>query len=140
MNSAVASPQRVSVEEHLATEEHSDVRLHLAWNRGDYDYYPAILVTCDPSDDHPRFVRPPTLLVEVFSESTRRIDQREKFFAYRAVESLQDYVMMKSDRVEVTVFRRTEEWSAEVLQGEETVLPLPALKLDLPLLQICTGS
>lgn len=56
-----------------------DIRVNFHLNTDEYFYYPDIVVTCDKRDTHPRFVRHPKLIIEVLSESTERIDKREKF-------------------------------------------------------------
>jgi Uma2 family endonuclease len=117
----------------------SDVRVNLFWGRDEYYYYPDLVVTCDARDTHPRFVHHPVLLIEVLSESTRRVDQREKLFAYRTLESLREYVLVEPDRQEVTVFRRDTEWAPEVVKGESATLSLASLQCELPLKQVYEG-
>src|SRR5258708_4789812 len=84
----------------------SDVRVNFHLRENEYYYYPDLVVTCDKRDTHPRFVRFPKLIIEVLSESTERVDKREKFFAYTSIESLQEYVLVAQDSKEVTFFRR----------------------------------
>lgn len=45
----------------------SDIRGNLDLRDDEYYYYPDVVVTCDPKDDHPRFVRHPKLIIEVAS-------------------------------------------------------------------------
>src|SRR6266508_990801 len=59
----------------------NDIRVNFLLQQDEYYYYPDLVVTCDPRDTHPRFIRRPKLLIEISSESTERIDRREKFFA-----------------------------------------------------------
>jgi len=72
----------------------------------EYFYYPDVVVTCDKRDTHPRFIRHPKLLIEVLSESTERVDKREKFFAHTSIASLEEYVRISQSAKEVTLFRR----------------------------------
>jgi Uma2 family endonuclease len=48
----------------------------------------------------------PTVIFEVLSESTERYDREEKFGYYRALPSLQEYVLVSQDEAMVEVFRR----------------------------------
>jgi len=47
--------------------------------------------------------------VEVLSESTEAYDRGRKFGYYRALESLQEYVLVSADRVQVECYRRQPE-------------------------------
>ena len=105
----------------------------------EYFYYPDIVVTCDKRDTHPRFVRRPKLILEVLSESTERVDKREKFFAYTSISSLEEYVLVSQAAKEVTVFGRSRGWKAEKVSGAKAKVPLASLKLTLPLSAIYEG-
>ena len=71
-------------------------------------YYPDLVVSCnDPAEEPDEYVEThPTLVIEVLSDSTAATDRREKRLAYQATESLQEYVMVRQDRPEITVYRR----------------------------------
>lgn len=117
----------------------SDVRVNLNLRTDDYFYYPDLVVTCDKRDTHPRFVRFPKLIIEVLSECTERTDKQEKFFAYTQIDTLEEYVLVAQATREVTVFRRANQWKAEVYAGAKAVAPLKSLKLKLPLKDIYEG-
>jgi Uma2 family endonuclease len=88
------------------------------------DYYPDIVVTCDPPGSDPYVRTQPHLIIEVVSPSTERIDRHEKFFAYRRVPSVQEDVLVLQDRMQVEVYRRQseDEWSRDLfVQPEEHV-------------------
>lgn len=80
------------------------VRLFIA--RDDIFYYPDILVICDTEDKDKYFITKPTFLVEVLSLSTERLDRREKFLSYQRFSSLQEYILVDQDKMEVTLFER----------------------------------
>jgi Uma2 family endonuclease len=83
-------------------------------------YYPDVVVTCDPPGGDPYVRTQPHLLMEVVSPSTERIDRHEKFLAYRRVPSLQEYVLVLQDRMQVEVYRRQgEEWPREMFTQPE---------------------
>jgi Uma2 family endonuclease len=77
-------------------------------------YYPDITVTCNP-EDYKRGssgIRSPRLIIEVLSPSTLLKDRGEKFWAYQACKSCEEYVMISSDHQEIEVYHRenTNEW------------------------------
>ncbi len=67
----------------------ADMKLRLNIAEDDIFYYPDLLVTCDPSDNERYFKTQPSVLVEVLSPSTERLDRREKFLSYIALPSLE---------------------------------------------------
>ena len=117
----------------------SDIRVNLDLRNDEYFYYPDIVVTCDKRDNHPRFVRYPRLIIEVVSESTERIDKREKFFAYTSIPSLEEYVLVAQAPRELTTFRRSNEWKPEKISGPKTKVVLQSLKVSIPLSVIYEG-
>jgi Uma2 family endonuclease len=90
----------------------------------------------------PRFEDPaldtlvnPTVLIEVLSSSTERLDRGRKAQAYRALPTLREYVLVAQDRPRVEVYGRGDDgtWEREVRQGLADVLPLRSLGLEVPL-------
>ncbi len=72
-------------------------------------YYPDVVVSCDPHDRHARkFIQYPKLIVEVLSPSTEANDRGEKFIHYRTIATLQEYVLIDSEKVSVECYRRGE--------------------------------
>ena len=102
-------------------------------------YYPDIVVTCDKRDTHERFVNYPKLIIEILSESTERVDKREKFFAYTSIPSLDEYVLVSQVSQEVNIFRRAQDWKAETIAGVKAKLTLQSVRATLPLSAIYEG-
>ena len=96
----------------------------------------SLLVTCDPRDTDRYFKRHPQVLIEVSSPTTERIDRREKLWSHIQIESLQEYVLVSQEKREVTLYRRGNNWSPEVLKSPADVLALDSLKFSLPLAAI----
>ena len=116
-----------------------DIRVNFDLRNDEYYYYPDIVVACDKRDTHKRFVHYPRLIIEVLSESTERLDKREKFFAYTSVPSLEEYVLVSQAGREVTVFRRRHDWKAEKVSGAKAKVALESLQVALPLSAIYEG-
>ena len=115
----------------------SDMKVRLRVAGEDAFYYPDILLSCDPDDREAYFRSHPCLLVEVLSESTARIDRREKLLAYTQIESLQEYLLFSQDRQEVEIHRRRDGWRIErIVKGELTI---ECVEFNIPLEQIYEG-
>jgi len=102
-------------------------------------YYPDVMVVCDPSDEERYYKTKPRIIVEVVSESTRGTDTREKLITFIQLPSLEEYVLVEQDRMEITVHRRSKEWLPEILTGAEAVLELTAIGFSLPLRAVYEG-
>ena len=69
-------------------------------------FYPDLLVSCHPQDlTALTFVQHPTVIVEVLSPATESYDRGAKFAQYRRLDSLWEYVLISSDRINVELFR-----------------------------------
>lgn len=114
----------------------SDMKLHVqTWKAY---YYPDVMVTCDPTDDHSHCKDRPSLVVEVFSASTERTDRREKMLAYRTLSSLREYVLIATDKRQVEIYRRDEQndWQLVINSQDEPLLLLESLGKSLTLDEI----
>ncbi len=82
----------------------SDARVRLSTARY---VYPDISVTCDARDDDTEeSVRYPRLIIEVLSPSTEAYDRGAKFAYYRTCPSVEEYVLVSTQRQSVEVYRR----------------------------------
>ena len=69
-------------------------------------FYPDIMVTCDERyRETEYFKRIPKLVIEVLSESTAAFDRGNKFSNYRKLDTLQEYVLIDPDSLNVDCFR-----------------------------------
>lgn len=116
----------------------ADMKVRLRIANEDFFYYPDILVSCDPTDRARYFRERPVVLIEVLSESTARVDSREKLFAYRHIDSLQDYVLIEQDKRGITIARRGDGWALQSF-GPEGELRLPCLDFSMAVTQIYAG-
>ena len=103
-------------QDYLSVEEASPERHELCEGRvveaTTLATYPDVTVVCGP-------VKPalqdelsatnPIVLVEVLSPSTEAFDRGEKFSHYQKLPTLQDYVLVSSQRRAIDVFRRDEQ-------------------------------
>ena len=85
----------------------SDVKLQVSSNSS--YYYPDVIVSCDPQDLNARkFIQNPKIIVEVLSPGTSARDRGEKFTNYLKIPSLQEYLLIDSEKISVERYCRGE--------------------------------
>jgi Uma2 family endonuclease len=100
--------------------------------------YPDTSVTCDDRDKTTaQYISYPCLIIEVLSPSTEAYDRGNKFKMYRRNPSLQEYVLVSAETIEVELFRRieTDDWRIINYQAGDTV-ELTSVNLTFPIEQI----
>jgi len=113
--------------------------------RNRFFYYPDLFVTCDPRDRDDRYVmRYPKLIVEVLSPSTEKFDRNEKFADYQLLDSLEEYVLISQERIEVECRRRVGEgqnsqWETEVYREGDRII-LQSIGLEIAIEQLYIGT
>ena len=105
--------------------------------------YPDITVVCDDQflDDYS--TDSPVLLVEVLSKGTHQLDRQIKRLEYLRLPSLQEYVLIEQERVEIEVFRRSAGWQPSYYYWDDTVeLESVGLSLTVPTIyeQVSNGE
>lgn len=80
----------------------------------------------------------PLALFEVFSKSTKKIDETDKLEEYKSIESVVEYVMIEQSRPYVNVNRRITEtkWEQETFSSLSEVITLTSIGTSLPLSEI----
>ena len=104
-------------------------------------YYPDAMVVCHRNPDTDHFQDYPVVVVEVLSESTRRIDLTEKKEAYLAIGTLRELIFVEPDEARAIVHRRKASggFEAEEYAGIDAVIPLPEIEAELPLAELYEG-
>ena len=100
--------------------------------------YPDLAVSCDERDKkEATFYRYPKLIVEVLSPGTEAVDRGEKFQEYIQISTLEEYVLISANQIQVECFRRGEGrmWRYLPYKAGETVT-IASLNLELPIEQI----
>ena len=103
-------------------------------------FYPDVVVVCD----EPRFednaldtLINPIVVIEVLSPSTEAYDRGEKSVRYPQLESLQEYILISQDTVQVEYYlRQGEQWILSEFSALEDVLPLTSIGAELSLNQV----
>jgi Uma2 family endonuclease len=105
-------------------------------------YYPDWLVSCHPQDLNARkFIQFPKLIAEVLSPGTADKDHTDKFTDYQGIPTLQEYLLISSEKISVERYRRGEGrmWlyypysSGDViaLESLETTVAIEQLYIDI---------
>jgi len=72
--------------------------------------YPDCMIVCEDNTDSDYIIQSPSIIVEVLSRSTRKTDNTTKYLEYINIESLQHYLVIEQDFVQVTLFSRQNQW------------------------------
>jgi len=98
-----------------------NVKVHIKTAREERFYYPDLHVECRPFTDHSYYSEHPKLIIEVLSHSTERDDRSDKFYAYRRLASLEEYVLVAQNEQKVEVYRRSDGWNSAVYGPKDIV-------------------
>ncbi len=102
--------------------------------------YPDVAVACESEflDAECDTLLNPTLIVEVLSESTEAYDRGKKFSDYRTLESLQEYVLVSQDSIQVECYKRQPggRWLMTVAERLEDTVALESIGCTLRLADI----
>ncbi len=124
---------------HSCTLYDSDLRI-LVDQTGLYTY-PDASIACGPlelADGQPDVVFNPTVLFEVFSDSSEAYDRGQKFGNYRQIESLREYVLVSQKEVLVERFERNPNntWTMTESRGIDSQLALTSVGITIQLREI----
>ena len=99
---------------------------------------PDVTVDCAPAEANQYEARRPTVVVEVLSPSTRKIDRFTKLEEYRKHPTLRHILLIDPDSISAKLYSRPEggAWSDVDLQGGDARIALTAIEVDLPLAEI----
>lgn len=108
-----------------------DIKVRLRIGPKDIFYYPDVVVGCDPRDTDEYSLRFPKLIIEVLSKTTERQDRLEKFEHYVTATTLEEYVLVAQNKMEVTLHRRRTNWAAEIYTAAEATFLLESVDLEM---------
>jgi len=103
--------------------------------------YPDVAVVCgeiDFAEGRDDTITNPKIIIEVLSASTENYDRGDKFRAYWALDSLEEYILVDQYRMRVEYFRQVNErdWFLRVFTKVEEALELKSVGVEIPLEQI----
>lgn len=100
--------------------------------------YPDGAIACPPTfPEKPRgALTNPKVVFEVLSpRSTEGYDRGDKFWRYRRLETLEDYVLIDTRRPQVEVYSRPD-WTPRFYEGLDAVALIPSVEVELPLAEL----
>jgi len=99
------------------------------------DYtYPDVMVAPDPRDQENKYIKKyPSVIFEVISKTSRLDDTVDKFIRYKNIESLQNYILVDSEKmlIEVRTKLETGDWEAATYLPSDIRFPVSALGVEL---------
>nr|WP_293844447.1 Uma2 family endonuclease [uncultured Arsenicibacter sp.] len=102
---------------------------------GERYVYPDIIYTCNPADladDAESFVRWPSMIIEVLSESTAQDDHQDKRFDYYKIPSLLCYILVSQTTCRVEIYERTNDfWKYRVFDQLQDTVDISSLGITL---------
>jgi Uma2 family endonuclease len=113
-----------------------DARVNI-YNSNKY-VYPDLSVSCNDRDrNNTKFVSNPCLIVEVLSPSTEAYDRGDKFAMYRLSPSLQDYVLVSTNKMAIDIYNKDDRGKWDILNYRSgDVVELASIDLTFPIEQI----
>lgn len=112
---------------------------------GDLWTYPDLSVVCGErrfdTSANPHSLLNPQAIFEVLSPSTEAFDRGDKFTRYQTIESLTDYILVASERMQVQHYARqpTGAWLYRESHAAANTVELAGLEVELPLAEIYEG-
>ena len=116
----------------------SDVKVRIKTKSQERFCYPDLHTECEPFTEASYYSKRPMLIVEVLSDPTERADRSDKFYAYRKLPSLEEYVLVAQDEVRVEVYRRSSGWELETF-GVNDSFRLESVGSDIPVAAVYDG-
>ncbi len=119
----------------------SNTKVRFKVDQDDIFYVPDLMVECGSFTENleAQWLTSPCLIAEVLSPSTQDIDRREKALNYRHIKSLEEYLVIAQRSMEVTVFRRSDNWRPLVLTAPEDIFQSRAAQITVTLANIYEG-
>ncbi|WP_269227407.1 Uma2 family endonuclease [Flavobacterium eburneipallidum] len=120
----------------------SDLRVHIPKNT--LFTYPDISIICgeiETTDDKFDTITNPSVIIEILSPSTRNYDKGEKFTLYREIDSLQEYILIDSERIMVEKFIRNADnsWQLTEYKTIEQSFSIATVDIEMQLIDIYDG-
>lgn len=102
--------------------------------------YPDAMVICggvEHSEIERNAVTNPVVIIEVLSKGTADYDRGDKFYFYRQLPSLKEYILMEQDIAVIDCYQRHGDlWKISRVEGLEETLHIPSLDIAVPFKEI----
>jgi Uma2 family endonuclease len=119
----------------------TDFRLHIPSNT--LFTYPDVSVMCKGSfPESETGAALPNVLIEVLSTSTRKYDRGKKFQLYKDIPTLQEYILVDSQKAAIDIYRKTVQntWELQQYTTNDSSIEIKALHLKISFERIYYGT
>jgi Uma2 family endonuclease len=118
----------------------SDTKIRIRMKGHVRFYYPDMSVICQPNALSETFQDQPVVIVEVLSDSTRRLDDGEKKDAYFTIPSLTNYILLEQDSPVAVVYQKVgDHFERLEFTNFTDLIVIEGLGLSLPLQDFYEG-
>lgn len=112
----------------------SEVRIHVA--AAESIVYPDCMIVCDDievSEEDEQAIINPVVIVEVLSKSTGDYDRGDKFYKYRQLPSLKEYVLIDQDKPVIESYFKKDDniWEISRVTGLGKEIPIKSLGIEI---------
>lgn len=119
-----------------------DLRIHIPLNT--LYTYPDISIICgepELADNQFDNVINPSVIIEILSKSTRNCDKGEKFTLYRDIDTLQEYILVDSEKIHIEKHIRNKDNSLQLTEFKniENSLLITTVNVQIELRDIYEG-
>ncbi len=138
----VASNLIVALKTRLRAEDYNVVAAEFAVDVGESVRFPDVLVQRAQADGKALESEEPIVIVEVLSPGSLHLDFGDKPREYLSLPSLDTYVVASSDEPRLWVWQRADGQfppEPEMIAGNDKLLLLPKLAIEIPLPEIYRG-
>lgn len=109
-------------------------------DRSDTYFEADIAATCAGNEAGRQAIKDPFLIVEILSPDTERHDRRVKLPAYRQIDTVEEILLVASDDRYAELHRRAgDQWITEILRGEDAVIALFSVPVEIALRDLYDG-
>lgn len=111
-----------------------DVQLAVKTATAEKYYFPDAFVSCGAFSVSHRHDAA-TIVAEVLSPTTETYDRNAKMLGYRALDALEEYLLIDPNAPTIEIYRRAEGWRKVIVRGAVDLV-LPSASLSIPLTEI----
>jgi len=120
----------------------SDLRIHIPKNT--LYTYPDISIICgEPklTDDKFDTATNPSVIIELLSQSTRNYDRLEKFSLYRDIDTLQEYILVDTQKIHIEKYIRNADntWQLTDYNSMEGTLMISTVNISISVEEVYQG-
>lgn len=119
----------------------SEIKLHI--EQLNKFVYPDGMVVCgdiERAKKDSNSITNPAVIIEVLSHSTESYDRGDKFYFYRQIPSLKEYILIDQYQAKIEVYNRHGDmWQIRRLEGIDKMLEITSINIEIALEDVYEG-